>query len=1085
MRLSLSCMIRIIAFFIGFFFLVSTHFGQDDFSLSGSLKVSNYSQKEYKANAQIFCISQNEQGVMYFANQRGVLEYDGTKWRTIPLPDKAESLEILTEERFLIASTSGLGEFKPDEKGAWEYIDLNSSIQSEVSRLHNVVRYQDYYVVSNFEKVIVLNQDFEVVDSYANADNNTGKLSLLSQGVFFRGKDGYLMKYDEAGFSVVWKYKNANDNQVIDVLEFNGSLIGVTELGTLYLIDNGIPVEVFQDEGVTIKSAIAVEDEYISIGTYIEGVVILDRSFEPVYEITTDKGLNDGTILCQYVDIEKNLWLGTSNGISKVDLMSPIITYESVFDDATIEDIAGYKNKVLLATGGGAYEFGSSGVIDKVNGVVDDCYGLNQVELPNDTSMYISALYEVYKYDGENTVSIAQGGPYNVKKSPINENHLVVLHYDGIQLLEYQNGTFRELAYIHSFSQGEPFNFILSDNGDIWVGTKPNDGVYKINVQDLTKDEVSFDRYYTNEGLPIGQTFLFNYEDEIYCATDFGVYKYQAGTFSLTDEFGVDFSVTGQGVHRINADPAGNVWMVLFKDEDNSYEIGYSVKSEGYVWRSEYFAGYDEYIVHALFHQDENITWFGGPGGLMSFDKRRVTSTAVEFNALIRTVSFGEELLYGGNGPQKEMYELAYESKDKVEFSFAANTFTSEEKTQYSWMLEGFDDDWSEWSSMTQEGYALQEGSYTFKVRAKNAKGEISEEASFSVTILPPWYRTWWAYVVFVLILILVVYVLIKLSIRRVKLQNIKLEKIVEERTFEVVAQKAEAEKQRDIAKHQKHLVEEKNVEIMDSINYAKRLQNAILTPVKTIYETFQESFILYLPKDVVAGDFYWTNLAKLNKRDSRNMIAAADCTGHGVPGAMVSVVCSNALDRSVKEFGLTNPAEVLDKTTDLVIETFEKSEDEVKDGMDISLCSFERRENHTELQYAGANNNLWILSTKPNVVVNGQTIEPVLQEERVNLFEVKATKQPVGKYLDRKDFENNVIELHKGDAVYLFTDGFADQFGGEKGKKYKYKPFKKFLMSGFEKDLQIQMTGLNDEFNRWMGDLEQIDDVCVIGVRV
>lgn len=1085
MRLSLLYMIKIVAFFIGFIVFSAASLAQGDFSLSGSLKVTNYSQKEYKANAQIFCISQNAQGVMYFANQRGILEYDGTQWHTIPLPDKAESLEIHTGERFLVASTSGLGEFVPGEKGDWEYMDLNEFLDGKVSRLHNVVRFKENYVVSNFEKVLVLNLDFEIVDEYINTDNNTGTLTVLKDGVYFRGEKGTLMRYGKSGFEVVWVYQNAEENQIVDILEFNGAHIAVTELGALYIIDNGMVVKAYEDQNITIKSAISVDDKYISIGTYIDGVVILDRFFDPVYKVNTDRGLIDGTILCQFVDAEKNLWLGTSNGISKVDLMSPIITFESVFDDATIEDITVYKDKLLMATGGGAYEFDAQGKISKVEGVVDDCYGLNTVILGNDTSVYISALYDVFKYNGVRASSIAQGGPYNVKPSPLNENHLVVLHYDGIQLLEFVNGTFKELVYVHNFSNGEPFNFVVSSNGDIWIGTKPNDGVYKINVVDLINGSTEFTRFYTKEGLPIGQTFLFDYEGGVFCATDFGVYKYQSQKFIPTTQFGVDFSKTGQGVHRINADPEGNVWMVLFKDEDNTYEIGYSDKSEGYIWHSEHFSGYDEYIVHAIFHQDKNVTWFGGPGGLMRFDKKRVSSHDYDFNALIRKVSFGGELLFGGNGALKESYELAYGSKERIEFDFAANTFTAEDKTTYSWILEGFDDEWSDWSSMTNEVYSLPEGTYTFKVKARNARGEISAEASFRFTILPPWYRTWWAYMLFFVLLVVLIYVLIRLSIRRVKQQNIRLEKIVKERTQEVVAQKAEAEKQRDIAEHQMHLVEEKNLEILDSINYAKRLQNAILTPVKTIYDTFEESFILYLPKDIVAGDFYWTNLAKLNKREKRNMIAAADCTGHGVPGAMVSVVCSNALDRSVKEFGLTKPSEVLDKTTDLVIETFEKSEDEVKDGMDISLCSFEKYEEHVQLQYAGANNNLWILSKKVSLMVNGKSLSPALELDGVHLFEVKATKQPVGKYFERKLFENNEVELHSGDTVYMFTDGFADQFGGEKGKKYKYLPFKRFLLSMYEQDLQTQMAGLHDEFIRWKGEFEQIDDVCVIGVRV
>lgn len=1085
MRLYLLYMTRIVAFFIFLLFGLLIAYGQSDYSLYGSLKVTNYSSKDYKGNPQVFSISQSEEGVMFFTNMKGVLEYDGENWVTHPLPDKAESLNLINTPRFFVTSTSGLGEFVINEKGQFEYVGRNENLPEDIKEYYNVVYFEGNYLISDFQHVIVLNEDLQVIDKYTNSDQTISDLSVLSDGVYFRGAGNDIVSYDGSDFNVNIKTPFDSENPVVSIFEFNGEKIFVTQDGRLFGQYAGSLYEVYSDENLSVKTVIPIDDKFISIGTYVDGVVILDRKFEPVYRVNTNRGLNDGTILSQFVDAEKNLWLGTSNGISKIDLMSPVITYQNLFNEATIEDLAVFQDELVMATGGGAYILNKTGHVEKIHGIDDDCYGLKELPTQDGMSLFISALYDVFLFDGNEVKSIAQGGPYNVVQSPFDKNVYVVLHYDGLQVLKYSNGTYQQLCYESNFSEGEPFNFIITDEGDIWIGTKPNDGVYRINIKTLGTDNVSFQRYYTDEGLPTGQTYLVEYEGEIYCATDFGAYKFNGEKFEPTSQFGIDFSKTGQGVHRISADPLGNVWMVLFMDEDNTVEIGYSDKSEGYVWHSEYFSGYNEYIVHSIYHQDENVTWLGGPGGLMSFDKRRVATRNANFKTLIREVSFGEELLYGGNGLFQETYELNYGSKDKVEFIFAANTFHSEDKTQYSFRLEGYDDQWSEWTSTTKEDYSLSEGTYTFKVKARNAHGDVSEEVSFTFTILPPWYRTWWAYTLFFIGLVILIYILIRLSIRRVKQQNIKLEKIVDERTQEVVAQKAEAEKQRDIAEHQKHLVEEKNVEILDSINYAKRLQNAILTPVKTIYDTFEESFILYLPKDIVAGDFYWTNLAKFNKREKRNMIAAADCTGHGVPGAMVSVVCSNALDRSVKEFGLTKPSEVLDKTTDLVIETFEKSEDEVKDGMDISLCAFEKREDGVQLQYAGANNNLWIVSKRTSLEVNGETIEPVLEMEGTNLFEVKATKQPVGKYLDRKPFENNEVELQKGDTVYMFTDGFADQFGGDKGKKYKYLPFKRFLVGMYDQDLQAQMTSLNDEFYRWKGEIEQIDDVCVIGVRI
>ena len=261
------------------------------------------------------------------------------------------------------------------------------------------------------------------------------------------------------------------------------------------------------------------------------------------------------------------------------------------------------------------------------------------------------------------------------------------------------------------------------------------------------------------------------------------------------------------------------------------------------------------------------------------------------------------------------------------------------------------------------------------------------------------------------------------------------------------------------IIEEQKHLVDEKNTEITDSISYAKRLQDAILPTTEVISSSLSENFVLYTPKDIVAGDFYW-----LEKVGDKVLFAAADCTGHGVPGALVSVVCHNALNRAVREFSLIKPSQILDKVTDLVIETFEKSTEEVKDGMDIALCSFDMKTK--EVQYAGANNSLYYI--------------------RDGAFnEIKPTKQPVGKYDNRKDFENHILKVEIGDVFYLFTDGYPDQFGGEKGKKFKYKPFKELLAEIALEPMSIQKEKLNTSFNDWKGEYVQVDDVCVIGVRI
>lgn len=252
---------------------------------------------------------------------------------------------------------------------------------------------------------------------------------------------------------------------------------------------------------------------------------------------------------------------------------------------------------------------------------------------------------------------------------------------------------------------------------------------------------------------------------------------------------------------------------------------------------------------------------------------------------------------------------------------------------------------------------------------------------------------------------------------------------------------------------------ERKTADILASITYAERIQKGALPSEELFRKNFSEAFIWYRPKDIVSGDFYWLEI-----KDDVIYFAVADCTGHGVPGAMLSVLCSNTLSKVVQELSIQQPAKILDKTTQLLEDFFSKGEQEVYDGMDVALCAFDPKTKR--LEYAGAN-------------------RPLFYTREGELQEIKPTRQPIGRYDNRKPYANHDVQLQSGDMIYLFSDGIVDQFGGEKGKKFSTRRLKELLKSIHPKSSEEQRSVLSTQFAEWSSGQEVIDDNCILGARV
>ncbi len=315
------------------------------------------------------------------------------------------------------------------------------------------------------------------------------------------------------------------------------------------------------------------------------------------------------------------------------------------------------------------------------------------------------------------------------------------------------------------------------------------------------------------------------------------------------------------------------------------------------------------------------------------------------------------------------------------------------------------------------------------------------------------------ALIVFILLLVILAFVILR-GYRNKRKANL----LLEEQNTQIEAQKNE--------------IEAKNKDIMDSINYARRIQQAILPPPEVISQIFPQHFILFKPKDVVSGDFYW-----IEEKNGKKFSSAVDCTGHGVPGAFMSIVGANGLNKTVDDLGIFHPGEILDRLSLIVEDSLrQKGKTTVRDGMDIALIMIDEKAN--VLEFSGANNPLYIIREKSlKLEVNGKEILPSIESDVYNLFEIKGDKQPIGAIEKRQKFTNHVLTMEKGDRFFLFSDGYADQFGGPDNKKFMYKPFKRLLLSMATQNISENKALLDKTFENWKGEYAQIDDVCVIGI--
>jgi len=599
------------------------------------------------------------------------------------------------------------------------------------------------------------------------------------------------------------------------------------------------------------------------------------------------------------------------------------------------------------------------------------------------------------------------------------ENSLWVGTFGGVSLFDISTGVFTNYSNNkkdkNSLSNNRVYSLHQDEDKVLWVGTKG--GLNKFNSE--TK---GFQRYttYNTENMPNNVL-----------------------TGILEDNSGNLWFATNKGIARFNKKTT----------KIRSFDVRDGLQS-------------NEFLAGSVFKSSDGEMFFGGINGFNAFFPERIKDNPNKPSMVITGFQISNQKIELDSAvSEKKLIKLKYFQND-ISFDFVALDFIFPEKNKYKYQLVGNDDDWVNAKYRRFASYTnLSPGTYYFNLKGSNNDEVWSDEVKqIMIVIKPAWWQTLAFKIISVFLVGLIVFVVYKIRMKRIKEYNKQLEKEVKEQTSEIRQQNEEIVTQNEEILGQKNEIEKQNDEITASIKYAKRIQTAALPAPRFLKENLPEHFILFKPKDIVSGDFYWAG-----KQGSKIIITAADCTGHGVPGAFMSMLGISYLNEIVNIEKVTEPGEILNRLRKSIISALKQQGTgaiQSKDGMDIALTVIDTEEG--TVNFAGAYNPLfWIR--------NGE------------LSVIKADKMPVAVYDRMDDFSPQVHQFEKGDTFYMFSDGYADQFGGPRGKKFMTKKFKRLLVENSTKPMVNQKEILNNSIESWMkeGQEEQIDDIVVVGVRL
>ncbi len=1048
-----------------------------DLNNSGLPMLTYFPYSEYNADPQNWDIVQAPSGKMYFANGDGVLEFDGNWWRLIELPNRTlvRSLDVAGDGTIYVGGYEEFGYLKENKSGFLEYKSL----------LHLLPDDHEYFQDVWTTNVVGNEIFFQTSRSIFKLKDSTIE-ELKSEQAFVWGSVSHdhffahdfrhgLKIYSDGDLKKLTGTDRFRSERIYNVLDYNDSLhLLTTEKGNLFICNidttelqltikdsvNNSLTELIKENWY--YTGINYNNEKFCFSTFYGGLFLSDMSFNPIMNLNESFGLDNNNITDIYEDQNNNIWITMDRGITLVN-MDLSITIFNKFSNLTgsINDAIVYDNpadnipkRLYVASIEGIFYKDLDVKTDPLDeekfqkfSIYENFRNESWSFFEHNNSLLCASSAGTFELTNDSLYTISWRSAKSFTPVKNKPETLIVNLVNGLEVIKHEQERWTAQNRIAG-SQGYISSSVFDNAGYLWKESV-NEGVIKLQLSKDIDSVVSRKSYSTDQGLPSpALNYPYWINNELKVTTEKGIYQYNKSEDRFVPDEQLNQLIGDVSPDFLLQTPKKNIWYISSRTKALG-ELIHQPDGE-YLKDTSHFYDIRNFAVQNINYHDDSTIFLCSYNGLILYNKNKRKekneTLRTHINKVEITNNSTDVYTVPNRAPTEKPLTLNFD-QNAIRFYFAATSFVSAYENQFSYFLEGFDknEQWSDWTNQAIKEYNfLREGEYTLHVKSRDMHMNIGNTVSYHFEIRPPFYRSNIARIFYVVLITLIIYLLLVLNSRRLRSANVKLEKKVKERTREVRAQKKK---------------------VTDSIEYALHIQKAILPSEDTIKEISEEFFIYYNPKDIVSGDFYW-----YNKCDDAYFFATVDYTGHGVPGAFMSMIGNTLLNEIVIHEKILQPAKILETLNSrlkFILNQGDEDNDANTDGMDLSLIKIDKK-----------NRVLTIASAIHSVIL--------IQNDELKLIQGDLCDIG-GIFSNREEFKitERRINYKKGCLVYMFSDGFTDQFGGNSDQKFKLSRLKKLLFEIRDLPMHIQRKNIEYTFNEWKGDNRQIDDVTVIGFKL